>query len=363
MVDGLNLYRQHDIRLHEDLVYLLEEAKRQRRDAQNDLRGELGSVSVELHSKLDLVTQTSTQALLAQEKTNKTFEDLPGLILAGHDTLNDKLDAIQILMAEMRLQGSQVRSSTILTAPTEDVLGRIFRAELRRVIMPTVQQCFDTYKSNPDSQLDEIKRSIDQMTQLLGSKASAHACDNGSTTFQMLPEAVHENGQTGSDLTGIATAGSMDATAFSRSDLGSQDNVRYVKQWRHSWIFRWAIGTLCVTLSTSVTKQKRSTVFRVGNIPVSQNAYRVNIDFQPAQSLIFLRGLSMSVASPQDQRGYYQICPLLSSFAVVPWNAEVMVYARTNNVEGLQDLFARRLAAPSDRDDWGSTPLMVCYLT
>ena len=331
----------------------MEEAKRQRQDEHNDLRGEFASVSANLHSKLDFVTQTNTQALLAQEKSNKTFEDLPGLILAGHDTLNDKLDAVQISMAEMKLRGNQVRSSTILTAPTEDVLARIFRAELRRVIMPTVKQCFDKYKSNPESQLDEIKRSIDEMTQQLGSKATADVRDYSSTTSQTLPEVVHVSGQTDLDLNGVTTAGS-------RVEHRNEANVRSVKNQRRSWVYDWAVGKLWVTLLTSITKRKASPAYAVGKSPVSRKAYRVNIDFQPAQSLIILRGLTISVDSTQDQRGYYQICPFISTFAVVSYNAEVMVFAQNNDVEGLQNLFARRLAAPSDRDGSGMTPLMVC---
>ena len=246
-----------------------------------------------------------------------------------------------------------MRSSTILTAPTEDVLARVFRAELRRVIMPTVQQCFDKYKSNSDSQLDEIKRSIDEMTQQLGSKADVEVRDYGSTTSQISPEVVHGSGQTDPDLTIVTTAGS-------RVENRNEANVRSVKYLRRSWVFDWAIGKLWVTVSTSVTKRKTSPVYRIGKTPVSRKAYRVTIDFQPAQSLVSLRGLTISVASTQDQRGYYQICPFLSTFAVVPNDAEVMLFAWDNDVEGLQDLFARRLAAPSDRDDRGRTPLMVC---
>ena len=327
----------------------MEEAKRQRQD----LKGELGSISAGLHNKLDSITQTSTQALLAQEKSNTAFEGLPGLISAAHDTLNDKLDAVQFSLAEMKLRGNHVRSSTILTAPTEDVLARIFRAELRRVIMPTVQQCFDTYKSNSDGRLDEIKRSIDEMTQQLGSKATADARDYCSTISQISPEIVDGSAQTDQDLTSVTTAGS-------RTEHRNEANVRSVKYRRRSWVFRWAIGKLWVTLSTSVAKRTTSPVYREGKTLVSQEAYRVTIEFQPAQSLILMRGLSMSVASTPDQRGYSQICPLLSTFAVVPFYAEVMDFAESNNVEGLQDLFARRLAAPSDRDERGRTPLMVC---
>ena len=44
----------------------------------------------------------------------------------------------------------------------------------------------------------------------------------------------------------------------------------------------------------------------------------------------------------------------------MPYEAEVMLYARLNNVGGLQNLFERGLAALSDRNESGETPLMVC---
>lgn len=259
----------------------------------------------------------------------------------------------------MKLRGNQVQSSTILTALTEDVFARIFRAELRRVIVPTVKQCLDTYKPSSDSQLDDIRRRIDEVTQQLGSKANADARDAGTTSSQIFPEVFHGSGPHDSHSACVATPDILEATALSNLEYGNEANVRYVKCQRHSWVFNWPIGRLWVTLWTSVTKRQVSPVYRVGDIPVSQKAYRVTIDFQPAQSLILRRGLSMSVASPQDQRGYYQICPFLSTFAVVPNDAKVMEFARKNDIRGLQDLFARRLAAPSDRDELGRTPLMV----
>ncbi|KAL8718775.1 MAG: hypothetical protein Q9181_008157, partial [Wetmoreana brouardii] len=102
--------------------------------------------------------------------------------------------------------------------------------------------------------------------------------------------------------------------------------------------------------------------YRIGEVPSPQKAYRVAIEFLAARSLIQLRGLTLSVASTQDQRGYHQICPLISTFAVVPEDAEIMGFALMDDVEGIQDLFERRLAAPSDRDKWGWTPLMRAAL-
>ena len=63
----------------------------------------------------------------------------------------------------------------------------------------------------------------------------------------------------------------------------------------------------------------------------------------------------MVCESRQDRRGYYQICPMISGFAVVPKDSDAFKCATKRDITGLQQLFAAGLAAPTDRDiDAGS---------
>ncbi|KAL9031741.1 MAG: hypothetical protein Q9196_000251 [Gyalolechia fulgens] len=267
---------RNGISVHEDLSRRLDQILRQHEGTARNLDQELDSLRTGLHAKLDAVTQTCGKSPPALEHLNTRLENLHGLVSAGQIVASDNLDAIGASL-------SHVRSSIVLAAPTEDVLARVFRAELRRVIITTVEQCLQKSKANPDSQLDEIRRKIDEMTQQLGSKSGGDVRDNVIPTNNALEE-----------VSNVHTHDLQEA-----ADLAAS-----------------------------------------------------------SQSLLQLRGFTLSIANTQDQRGYYQTCPSISTFAVIPKSSEVMIFALSNNVDGIQNLFKRRLAAPSDRDELGMTPLM-----
>ncbi|KAL8700426.1 MAG: hypothetical protein Q9201_005454 [Fulgogasparrea decipioides] len=343
--------RRNGIKFHEDLLQKLGQIQHQQEDTIKNFKEGLDMVNNGLHAELDVITQTYKKSLPAEQHLNTRLENLHKHISVGQNAVSDNLDAIKISLSQMRVHGN------------EDVLRRVFRAELRRVIMPTVEQCLNTSKANPDSQLDEIRRKIDDMAQQLGSKSGGDVQDNLKPSRDPLLEVSSAPTHCHQDLTDSAASGDSEITAFVVPKGQNKFHGRHIQQWRHSWLFHWTIGTLWVTVSTTITNRKRSPVSRIGKVPSPQKAYRVAIEFLPAQSLIQLRGLTLSVASQQDQRGHYQICPLISTFAVVPEDAEIMRFAYTNNVEGIQKLFERRLAAPSDRDEKGRTPLMYAALS
>ncbi|KAL8928986.1 MAG: hypothetical protein Q9208_001429 [Pyrenodesmia sp. 3 TL-2023] len=350
--------QRNDIKVEEQLSQRLAKFERQHEDTAQELKGKLDSVSTGLHSELSNVAQAFGSIQPAQERLGAGLNDLHGLISAGQGAASDKLDDIRLSLSQMRVGNNQVRSSTVLIAPTEDVLARMFRAELGRVIMPTVRKCFDTFKANPDRQLDEIRRKIDDMAQRLGSKSDEDRQENVKPSCDPSRAAGSRLTHHHQDLTDSTVLYTPDMTAFGVARRQDKVHGRRIKHWRCSWRFHWTIGTLCVTVSTTITNRKTSPEYRIGVIPSPQKAYRVTIEFLPAQSLVQLRGLTLSVANTQDQRGYSQICPFLSTFAVVPWGAEIIEYSKTNNVEGIQYLFERGLAAPSDRDEHGFTPFM-----
>ncbi|KAL8710557.1 MAG: hypothetical protein Q9225_007268, partial [Loekoesia sp. 1 TL-2023] len=337
--------QRNGIRLHEDLLQRLEQIQSQQEDTVKNLKERLDLVSTGLHTDLDVVTQTCENSLPAQENLNAGLESLHRLVSTMHTAASDnfdatraKFDALEVLLSQMQVGGDYVRSSTVVAAPTEDVLARVFRAELLRVVIPTIKQCFDTFKSNSDSQLDEILRKINGMAQQLGSKSGCHMQDNKNPFPDPLMEVSSALTHSDRDLTDSAASGNLDLTAFVVPKGQNKFRGRYVKQWRRSWIFRWTIGTLWVTVSTTTATRKISPEFRIGEILSPQKAYRVTIDFQATQSLIHSRGLTLSIAMPED--------------------ADIMEFASENDVEGIRDLFERGLAAPSDRDETGSTPLM-----
>lgn len=315
-------------------------------------------ISTGLRAELDVVTQACTKSLPAQEHLDARFKELHELISTGQDAVNVKLDALGVSQSQLHINHSQVQSSTVLAAPTEDVLVRMFRAETLRMVIPTVQQCFSTSKANSDNQVNEIKRIIDEMAHQLGSKLGKTKLENNLSSCDPLPKVYNEPTHLHQDQANLAASCNLDISAPSFAKRQNNSHGRHIRQWRRSWTLRWTIGTLWVNIM-SITSRKTSPEFRIGEFPSPQKAYRLMIEFQPAQGLVQLRGLTLSITNTQDQRGYSQICPLMSTFAVIPSDADIMHFAWLNDVEGMQDLFERRLAAPSDRDERGRTPLMV----
>ena len=249
-----------------------------------------------------------------------------------------------------------LQSSTILTAPTEDLLARLFRAE--------IHQCLNTFMGSHNSHLEDIKKKIDEMANQLGSIAGGNQQHGVWPCHGSLPEKTIAPTHIPQDSIDLATPLAPVTAVLGGSNSNYQNRPRglHHQKWSCSWKFHWRIGMLRVTISTTVTKRRESPDYRVGGLSSPQKSYQVTVQFIPAQSLIQLRGVELSVANRQDQRGYYQICPLLSTFAVVPKDAEVFRFVGKNNIEGIQNLFQKRLAAPSDRNKDGTTLLMVSSL-
>ena len=315
-----------------------------------------------MDTNLANLAQTSQVLLPAQEALRSELTNLYGAVCVGQSDLTDRLDGISTTLSQLQIRSNHLQSSTVVTAPTEDVLARLFRAELQRIILPTVQQCFDTYKASPDRQLDEIKQKIEEMAQQLGSGFCANKqhnvemSDGPLSPTSSTPSHIQQRFQ---DPAKPVDSSDLRMTAFGMPNYRSQPKRQFHREWTRSWFFQWAIGTLRVSVSTSAKRQNISPDYRTGGIPPPQKSYRITIEFMLARALIQLRGLQLFVENTRDQRGFYQICPLMSTFAIVPNDAEVMNFVRENDVESIQDLFQRGLAAPSDRNSDGRTLLMV----
>ena len=135
------------------------------------------------------------------------------------------------------------------------------------------------------------------------------------------------------------------------------------RSWSRSWIFRWRIGVLTVTISAHQSRPRlrprNCRAFKIMKPSSARYTYRVSLGFRPAPSLRVRRGLSLVCESQQDQRGYYQICPMISTFAIVPSDSEVFSCVVHGDIPGLQYLFEARLAAPTDRNTDGYSLLHV----
>ncbi|KAL8961355.1 MAG: hypothetical protein Q9193_002080 [Seirophora villosa] len=341
--------QRNDISVDAQLLGRLAQIERQHKDIVEDLRQDLHLVSTGLHAELDVITQACAKTLPTQGHLDATVKDLHHLVRTGQNAASEKLDAIGDSLSQMRVGHDYVQSSTVLAASTEDVLARVVRAELQRVVMPTVKQCFNSLSGDSESQLKEIRRKIDEMALQVGSKFADMKQETIHPPRDSLLGVCSEQKRNHQDQADLAAFCGLDIAEPSFAKPQSNFPRRPIRHWRRCWIFRWTIGTLWVRVMTTTTRRKTSSEDRIGESPSSRRAYQIIIEFQPAQALIQLRGLTLSVTNTQDQRGYSQICPFISTFAVVPWTAKIMEFSTKSHVEGIRELFERRLAAPSDR--------------
>ena len=235
-------------------------------------------------------------------------------------------------------ENGNVQSTIVADTLMDSSMGRIFRAELERVVLPEIQGRLDTLRADTEAELIGLRQNIEDMAQKV---------ENRMTKVSQSPDI-------GDRHCAIKPLGRVDP-------YGKVSQP--VHQWKKSWIFRWRIGTLWVTLvcRTEYLVESMSSV-QPTRLRPARRTYLVFIDFLPMQSLIKLRGLSLTYSRGSDCKGYSVLCPHLTTFAVIPEDSLIMRYAEENDVEGLRNVLTGRRAAPSDRNVKGETPLHVSPL-
>ena len=293
------------------------------------MRDRLQQTHSSIYQRLDEVAGVNSDNLTVQTSTLNGIRTLAENIRHYHETTVNKLD--QLLLASIRMDEAYLRSTTTLEASTPDTLRRIIRAELQRVVKPMVEECLDSYKSNHEVQLEGIRRNLDQIILDLGrSSQDENASNHIKSSRESIADAEKCDTQDDNLLTLESTIGNLDL-ACDGVGLGTQSGKAmagtWSRSWSRSWVFRWRIGVLIVTVSAhqsrSRLRRRNCEAFKIMEPSSARYAYRVAIGFQPAPSLLVRRGINMVCESQQDQRGYYQICPTIATFAIISSDSKV----------------------------------------
>ena len=325
-----------------------------------------------INQRLDEVARVESDNFTAQTSTLNGIRVLAENIPKNHTTTMNKLDQLASTLASIRMGGGHRRSITTLQASTSDTFTKILRAELKRVVQPTVEEYLDSYKSNHEVQLEGIRRNLDQIILDLGHSSQDADVPNHTKGFEDSAMSAEESDTQDND--GLPRESTTENTDLIYNGVGlgtlSDDGAVGVwgQSWTRSWVFNWRIGVLTVTISASFSRSQHRRrdcqAFKIRKPSSTRHTYRVSLDFQPAPSLWVRRGISMVCESQQDQRGYYQICPMLSTFAIVPLESEVFVCVYERDIQGLQVLFGAGLAAPTDRapESWSVLHVSACRM-
>ena len=315
------------------------------------------SINRQLHQVARTESANFTQQTNTLNEIRMLAENMPD----NHTTAMNKLDELKSILALLPVRQGYLRSNTTLQASTPDVLRRILRAELKRVMIPVVEGYLDSYKSSHDVQLEGIRRSLDRIILDLGHYSQDEAVPDDSKGLEEPTTSADDFDFDIQDDNSISRESTTKDTELIGCgvDSGISTNSGVVgswsRSWSCSWIFRWRIGVLKVRVSTSHSKpgfrQRTYPAYKTFKSSSTRYTHHVSIDFQPALSLLVTRGISITCETRQDQRGYYQMCPMISTFAIVPYEAKVFSLVRDRDIKGLQGLFEAGSAAPTDRDD------------
>ena len=277
-------------------------------------------------------------------------------MIDSHATIMNKLNH---LLTVMKGNEGHLQTNTLLQAALGDKILRMLRAELRRVVLPSVEEHLNAYKSSHNTQLEGIRRDLDQIVSALGHSSVVELAAKKNKGNQEPAAGLQDSDFRDDDFSHQRPPNDnmiQLSQVFGRANLNDDHVVQpWSHSWRRTWIFRWRIGVLVVHITASYcqspVRQQEFQAFKHCRAPMTRYSYHVSINFQPAPSHIIARGIFIRCKSQQDQRGFYEISPRLATFAIVPRDAEVFECVAIRDLAGLRVLFETGRAAPTDRTD------------
>ncbi|KAL9059796.1 MAG: hypothetical protein Q9206_001332 [Seirophora lacunosa] len=328
---------------------------------------QLGEAKSSISQQIGEATRYGSDRISEQADMLRSIQTLVEPVAENHANTIDRLGD---LVTSTHLSEGRLLSKMALGNISVDSLRRILRTEVPSLIMRIFEEYLNPNKSSQDAQPKGIRESLDRIVSDLGNPLLAGSTRNDVTdnekptagSFQS-ELSHHSLPHHQTSITPLAKPSRADRRAFTNSHDAAQ---HWSRLWSRFWTFRWPIGVLRVHISTFHFKvSARRNEYQAYEQCVSsigRYAYRVSIDFLVAPSLLVARGINLKCENKQDHRGFYQICPMVSTFAVIPLDAEAFSCVKCNDVAGLQSLFENRLAAPTDRTEDGFSLLHVSIL-
>ena len=330
-------------------------------DGQKDSTTTLNETAKTNASLLEGLSNAQRDGLGVQTSLNTAVENLNSRTSNFHAETTAQLTQMQSLLSDLRFNQERIQTDGWIQASSKSALIPIIRAELKRIVLPPMEQSLSDNKSHFDSQMNRTRQAIDKMTQSLGHMLNDEPTSDGDPWTRVPAQTRVQSVRHEEDL---CPRPGLDEYEIQLSDnfwpskdcLGDQASF-----WSRTWTSNWSIGFFCLKISRSRTKSKggaTSQAFGRSTSAWSEEIYHLSVTFQPAHHILS-GGISLMAGSRSDQNGYYLMCPEVSTFAIVPDNSKVLELALGGDVEGLKELFVAKLGSPTDRDRSGRTLLHV----
>ncbi len=161
ITDRLN--RRRDTKLHNDVLSLRSDIM----GGQKDSVTALNETAKTNASLLEGLSNAQRDALGAQTSLNTAVESLNSRTSNNHADTTAQLTQMRSLLSELRFDQEHMQTDGWIQASSTALIP-IIRAELKRIVLPSMEQSLSDYKSHFDSQMNRTSQAIDKMTQSLG---------------------------------------------------------------------------------------------------------------------------------------------------------------------------------------------------
>jgi len=182
-------------------------------------------------------------------------------------------------------------AQSYIEAATNDVLGRIVRAELRRQLEPVLNN------------IDGVKEQVDHIIMDIGNKANAEHLFGTPQPTPIHPDATYEVDE------------SVSSERLLRNEPHRRVNSAGSKEIR---LFSYEFDK---TIAGAVTISIRLHTYRVRgqiNIDSQTKFFQLQVDIIPRRWLCS-KGFSTFYSSGPDHRGYFNICPSILPIGIISW--------------------------------------------
>ncbi|KAL8894840.1 MAG: hypothetical protein Q9207_008397 [Kuettlingeria erythrocarpa] len=262
---------------HENVLLLHEEIERRHLHTKDELKANIDTMGTGLHDALRAFGQKVQESLAEQGHLKRLLESQH---LMHHDNqatvMNDiraigsnDILALRSSLSDLSIRDAHVRTDTTVKVPTEATVARVIRAELRRVLKPTIEQCLDTFKASTDDQSRSMLKKIDEMVEHFGQviRETSHSCSSSGSHSRSDAAIDQKCIQDDTGATGQLESAQMGNETSVVSEIPNGLLVRRSKHWRRSKVFRWVIGTLWVTVTSTHTTSNVSYEAASGGAP------------------------------------------------------------------------------------------------
>jgi hypothetical protein len=323
-------------RLGKRISWVFEEKKIQ--DSVKRLEILKANLSIALLSDIRRTQHTNDTSFANFSQDMYSFRDQN---TAVQNNIANKLSSLESQLSRFTMSADSFYSESNIQAEDDDKFARALRKQLSPILREGMEECLSRARKELKGWLrKEFEHVPDALEQVLKSLPQYHDVPNPPQNPSPPNVARFSEDFTDECHRVSETYHCDDQASSARSSFTSQG---WYTEW-NTWTYKWTFGRFTVSIGTMRNKTTKT--------------YKTRVEFLPA-AWIFSRGITFSYTLYTDQRGYPTICPMLSTFAVVPVRSEQFILVKRGDIHGLRRMFSMGLAAPTDRTyDYGGGSLL-----